>query len=59
MANNEGVDTKTRHTGSLKCQESDKKDISSETFDIKENVGNLGPSLCPIGIGSMSNSEHC
>ena len=58
MANNEGVDIKTSQTGSLKCQESDKKGISSETFDIKENVGNLGPSLCPIGIGSMSNSEH-
>ena len=58
MANNESVDILTSQTGSLKCQENDKKDVSLGNFDIKENVGNLGPSLCPIGIGSMSNSEH-
>ena len=58
MANNEGIDLITSHMGSLKCQENDKKDVSLDNFDIKENVGNLGPSRCPIGIGSMSNTEH-
>ena len=58
MANNECVDKIRSQMGSLKCQENDKKDVSLENFDIKVNVGNLGPTLCPIGIGSTSNSEH-
>ena len=52
------VDIITGEMGDLQCQENDKKDVSSETIDNKETFGNLGPSLCPIGVGFMSNSEN-
>ena len=52
MADNEDVEMVTSH---LHCQDNDKKDVS---LDIKENMGFGGPSLCPIGVGSMSNCEH-
>ena len=55
MADNEDVEMITSQMGDLQCQENDKKDVSS---DIKGNMGFGGPSLCPIGVGSMSNCEH-
>ena len=55
MADNEDVEMKTSQMGDLQSQENDKKDVS---LDIKGNMGFGGPSLCPIGVGSMSSSEH-
>ena len=55
MANNEEVEMITSQMSDLQCQENDKKDVS---LDIKGNMGFGGPSLCPIGVGYMSNCEH-
>ena len=55
MTDNEDVEMIASQMGDLKCQENDKKDAYLE---IKGNMVFGGPSLCPIGVGSMSNCEH-